>query len=468
MVFGPPCWTKEKDKTWQAFAKPGCRDSRYLWTDYWQRFNTIAIPMLDQDAFFADALAAAKEAQDRSHLEQLLEKKSKERRTELEDLISSMGTTAFLSCLPSKFPSQASRDATFKISSTGSLDSLIQAVSGIVWGWPDAEGAVRRDCPPPPEEEPYDYTGTQDAPSPGPGPVSDFWDLEENSLGWRVLELPDMPEERQLPPPTSPRVRDTTSEGERRNDGTGVGNNLLEPPRQGSPTASSEHQSAAPITAPRGAPAASQSTDETPTKPSSPDPPVIDDGPETTSGASLSLTASQSTPETPTDPSAGEGVDVPQQPLKQTSTSTPAACEGDHGDGSLDGMDGAFKAKRKRPLHERESTDSEDKRWIKRRRREAPQYCNIDMGPDNPIWKTGFQIFDAMGDYIERLEKCIAMNHFENNPSTAIVNRSLQSLRAAHTTLMDSSFNIMRFSPPPPPTALETLTNGKYTVTTAA
>ena len=72
-AFSSPHDTREKDIQWQAFAKVGCRDSRYLWADYWQRFNTITIPLLDEDAFFSDALAAAKLAQNREHLEELLD-----------------------------------------------------------------------------------------------------------------------------------------------------------------------------------------------------------------------------------------------------------------------------------------------------------------------------------------------------------------------------------------------------------
>ncbi|KAK4148525.1 hypothetical protein C8A00DRAFT_38901 [Chaetomidium leptoderma] len=62
MLFSPPSDTKAKDRRWQAFAKVGFRDSRYLWTDYWQQYNTITIPLLDEDAFFSDALAAAQTA----------------------------------------------------------------------------------------------------------------------------------------------------------------------------------------------------------------------------------------------------------------------------------------------------------------------------------------------------------------------------------------------------------------------
>ena len=36
MLFSPPSDTKAKDRRWQEFAKVGFRDSRYLWTDYWQ------------------------------------------------------------------------------------------------------------------------------------------------------------------------------------------------------------------------------------------------------------------------------------------------------------------------------------------------------------------------------------------------------------------------------------------------
>ncbi|KAG7291241.1 hypothetical protein NEMBOFW57_001253 [Staphylotrichum longicolle] len=123
MLFSPPSNTKEKDKRWQAFAKVGFRDSRYLWTDYWQRFNTMPIPLLDEDAFFSDALAAASVAQDREHLEKLLDERSKERRAELVRIVGKILHAAIFDRNPSS--PEATWHAAEKVGRSGSLDSFI-------------------------------------------------------------------------------------------------------------------------------------------------------------------------------------------------------------------------------------------------------------------------------------------------------------------------------------------------------
>lgn len=65
---------------------------------------------------FSDAVGAAKQAQNREHLEELLEEKYRERRRELEELVSSIGLASF--SLRTPFPSEAARLAAGKIGST--------------------------------------------------------------------------------------------------------------------------------------------------------------------------------------------------------------------------------------------------------------------------------------------------------------------------------------------------------------
>ncbi|ROT39467.1 hypothetical protein SODALDRAFT_322869 [Sodiomyces alkalinus F11] len=84
----PPCGSREKEKAWIGVAKRGFRSPWKLWNEYCKRFNTITIPLLDEDAYFADAISAARHARDCDHLEELLAKKFEERRRELELLVS--------------------------------------------------------------------------------------------------------------------------------------------------------------------------------------------------------------------------------------------------------------------------------------------------------------------------------------------------------------------------------------------
>jgi hypothetical protein len=159
MPFSPPRDTREKDLRWQTFAEVGCRDSRPLWTSYWQQFNTITIPLLDEDAFFSDALAAAKVARDREHLEQLLREKSKDRRAELETVFHKIPHASIFG--KNRSLPEAAWDAAEKVGRSGSLDSFIQLAGGIVWGWGDEQLGERR---PRRESSPFTYTATQEMP----------------------------------------------------------------------------------------------------------------------------------------------------------------------------------------------------------------------------------------------------------------------------------------------------------------
>ncbi|KAK4238422.1 hypothetical protein C8A03DRAFT_33559 [Achaetomium macrosporum] len=193
--------------------------------------------------FFTDAHAAAKEAQNREHLEELLGEKPKERRKELENVIIAICDAAF--SLRTQFPSEAARTAASKVGRTSSLDSLVQSASGILWGWGDgnkddkpadigrlngdnegrADGSAANHQGPLEESGANhqgqlddsgslenDFTGTQDWedeltgaqdwPSPAPV-VSDWWDLAILGLDRRVRDLQETPGERRLSSPTS-------------------------------------------------------------------------------------------------------------------------------------------------------------------------------------------------------------------------------------------------------------------------
>lgn len=116
-----------------------------LWSEYWQRFNTISIPLQDEDAFFLDLMEAAHQAETRPHLEELLEEKREERRRDMDKIVKELVFTSGnrRRC----FPSPKARSATTQVGLTASLDSFIQVVCGVAYGW-DGENAV----PPEPRE----------------------------------------------------------------------------------------------------------------------------------------------------------------------------------------------------------------------------------------------------------------------------------------------------------------------------
>lgn len=105
-------------------AKPGFRHPKRLWREYWQRYNTITT--LDEDAYFADALAAANRAKDRKHLEELLCGRANQRREDLGRVIADVAMAAIR--LRHPFQSDTVRKAALKVGRTGSLDSFLQFV----------------------------------------------------------------------------------------------------------------------------------------------------------------------------------------------------------------------------------------------------------------------------------------------------------------------------------------------------
>jgi hypothetical protein len=351
MPFSPPDYTREKDLQWQAFAKVGCRDSRPLWTDYWRRFNTITIPLLDEDAFFSDALAAAKVARNREHLEELLEEKSKERRAELEKVLDEIPYAIIYDKSPSS--PEPAWDGVRKVGRSGSLDSFIQLASGIVWGWGDKQMGERR---PHRESSPFTYTGTQEMPnlySPYPT-VSDNWDLLHHGIDYGVTEEAASPGQPQLPSPSPQPACGTTARIEDAKTSNGVAHSA--------PEAVGDLGDTSFKTEPAESPAPSPSANNSPIDPALPPSP---------SDAGPSLTESQATPTTPPDPPSPREADI--QPLLSTATSSPRqegrqnpvadTCWGSPG--------GESKPRGKRRLHDLEAPDLEEATCGKRAKREV-------------------------------------------------------------------------------------------------
>ncbi|KAK1703142.1 hypothetical protein BDP67DRAFT_536347 [Colletotrichum lupini] len=134
-AFQPPEVTCEKDKAWIKRAKFPFRNPTPLWNKYWHRYNTITIPLRDEDAYFADVSAAAKLAQSREHLEELLDVQCEERRREYDTLILDIA----VACIQNTSLSKTPHHAALKASQTGSLDSLLQVLCGVVFGWKDGD-----------------------------------------------------------------------------------------------------------------------------------------------------------------------------------------------------------------------------------------------------------------------------------------------------------------------------------------
>ena len=74
---------------WSRESRASFCDSRLVHRKYWQDYNTITIPLLSPEEFYADALAAARGSETVRELESTLEKKSQQRRHEIKQTFDS-------------------------------------------------------------------------------------------------------------------------------------------------------------------------------------------------------------------------------------------------------------------------------------------------------------------------------------------------------------------------------------------
>lgn len=109
------------------------RNPSIVWNDLWCRFNTIQIPLLDEDAFYADAICVARDARDRQHLDELMGQKMEQRLQELTRAVEMIAVSSILA--RGTLLTKAARNAAVKVGRIGSLDSFVQFVSGSISGW---------------------------------------------------------------------------------------------------------------------------------------------------------------------------------------------------------------------------------------------------------------------------------------------------------------------------------------------
>ncbi|KAM0271443.1 hypothetical protein ACHAQH_009063 [Verticillium albo-atrum] len=156
--FEPPRIDHDMRMRWYRTAKPGFQDAEKLNQKYWHDYNTVTIPLRDMDDFFADACAAAQVAQDRGHLETLLAEQREARWQGLRKATSKIGLAAIYQ--KECFPLTAVRNATFDLSRSASLSSLLLFVScvmdGCRDGWHKNEGDDQEHTSGSPQGHPVD------------------------------------------------------------------------------------------------------------------------------------------------------------------------------------------------------------------------------------------------------------------------------------------------------------------------
>ena len=134
-MFPPPKLLPSGVKVaWTREAKPSFRDPRLLHRKYWKLYNTVTIPILSPEEFYADALAAARDSETTRELEQALAKKCEERREELERVFKTVKDESPLHMHNLPVWAAASDSGNH-----GSLSSFARAIAGLVFGWDKTE-----------------------------------------------------------------------------------------------------------------------------------------------------------------------------------------------------------------------------------------------------------------------------------------------------------------------------------------
>lgn len=111
------------------------QDPELLWGDYWERFNTVKIPILEEYAYFDTALEIAKLSKNKEEFEQRFEERNTKHKEEVLKFMSKTWTEAMFDPEVSQ---RGCPDALVKVKyacSTGCLQDFLQVLKGVVYGW---------------------------------------------------------------------------------------------------------------------------------------------------------------------------------------------------------------------------------------------------------------------------------------------------------------------------------------------
>ncbi|KAL7904562.1 hypothetical protein GGI35DRAFT_462682 [Trichoderma velutinum] len=117
---------------WSDNVEPRMHD--LLWRDYWQRFNTVQIPILGENDYFNNAMEVAKLAKgQKDEFERIFEERNKKR----QKLVLSQMFTAGMQTRDKNdvFSCKDARDTVSKVCQTGCLLDFLRLLIGTAHGW---------------------------------------------------------------------------------------------------------------------------------------------------------------------------------------------------------------------------------------------------------------------------------------------------------------------------------------------
>ncbi|KAH0491206.1 hypothetical protein TgHK011_002646 [Trichoderma gracile] len=123
---------KYKNAEWRRTAPHDIKHPDFLWSDYWRRFNTMQIPLFDEDEYYDVAIAAARESNGQEEFEQRLDKINRQQRKKLTAIMDHALKDALANA--ESFTSNDAWRTAVHASQTGCLQYFVQLLEGVVSG----------------------------------------------------------------------------------------------------------------------------------------------------------------------------------------------------------------------------------------------------------------------------------------------------------------------------------------------
>jgi hypothetical protein len=118
----------------RKWEKHGVGDSDLLWGSYWERFNTVQIPIFGETDYFNYALEIAKLARgSKEEFERIYSQRNKERMGELLELLDKADVRAYQRYR--EMPCEDAAEKVCAVCKTGALEDFARLLKGIAFGW---------------------------------------------------------------------------------------------------------------------------------------------------------------------------------------------------------------------------------------------------------------------------------------------------------------------------------------------
>ncbi|UKZ61166.1 uncharacterized protein TrAtP1_002436 [Trichoderma atroviride] len=118
---------------WESSVKNLSHAYINIFGDYWERFNTMRVPILGEDRFLEIALELEHVAKDQEDLERLLEERKEEWEKEAKQWLGGIARKSWTG--GKSFQCEDASDTAYRASMTGSLQHFLELLNGVVHGW---------------------------------------------------------------------------------------------------------------------------------------------------------------------------------------------------------------------------------------------------------------------------------------------------------------------------------------------